>query len=365
MDRELEANKWAQEILSAPAFGLAQGEKEKIYIPAMKNLMEYHRISCRKYRKMLKILGYRPDQIKRMEDIPMIPVSAFKDFFLSSITEDRIFKTVTSSGTTGQTPSRIVLDRRTADLQQRALVRIVEDFIGKKRVPMMIVDTEKVFQDRNLFSARGAGILGFSIFASERCFILDENMEPDMKKIEDFLERNREKSFLIFGFTSVVWSDFYKKIKQEGKKLDLSKAYLIHGGGWKKMTDQAVSPEVFAESLREQCNIVHLSNYYGMAEQTGTIYMECEYGHLHVSSYSDVLIRNMKDFSLCRTGEEGVIQVISPIALSYPGHSLLTEDKGYVEGEDDCPCKRKGKYFKVTGRIRQAEIRGCSDVYGD
>lgn len=48
---------------------------------------------------------------------------------------------------------------------------------------------------------------------------------------------------------------------------------------------------------------------------------------------------------------------------SYPGHSLLTEDEGIILGEDDCPCGRKGKYFKLTGRIKQAELRGCSDTY--
>ncbi|MHB8062980.1 MAG: LuxE/PaaK family acyltransferase [Ruminiclostridium sp.] len=51
------------------------------------------------------------------------------------------------------------------------------------------------------------------------------------------------------------------------------------------------------------------------------------------------------------------------IPRSYPGHALLTEDKGIILGEDDCPCGRFGKYFKVTGRIPKAEIRGCSDTY--
>ena len=69
------------------------------------------------------------------------------------------------------------------------------------------------------------------------------------------------------------------------------------------------------------------------------------------------------DFSLCEPGEEGVLQVLSPLPRSYPGHSLLTEDLGVLLGEDDCPCGRKGKYFKVTGRVPRAEVRGCSDTY--
>ena len=53
----------------------------------------------------------------------------------------------------------------------------------------------------------------------------------------------------------------------------------------------------------------------------------------------------------------------SPMAVSYPGHSLLTEDMGAILGVDDCPCGRKGKYFRIDGRIPQAEIRGCSDTH--
>lgn len=57
------------------------------------------------------------------------------------------------------------------------------------------------------------------------------------------------------------------------------------------------------------------------------------------------------------------VQVISTIPESYPDHSILTEDVGCVLGEDDCPCGRKGKYLEIHGRIKNAEIRGCSDTF--
>lgn len=91
--------------------------------------------------------------------------------------------------------------------------------------------------------------------------------------------------------------------------------------------------------------------------------MQCECGHLHASIFSDVIIRKPEDFSICKKGERGIIQVVSAIPESYPGHSLLTEDEGEILGEDDCPCGRNGKYFKIYGRLKNAEIRGCSDTY--
>jgi hypothetical protein len=100
-----------------------------------------------------------------------------------------------------------------------------------------------------------------------------------------------------------------------------------------------------------------------MVEQTGTIYLECEYGHLHASVFSDVLIRRPEDFSLADVGERGIIEVVSVLPESYPGHILLTEDEGEILGEDDCPCSRLGKYFKIHCRMKGAEIRGCSYTY--
>ena len=102
-----------------------------------------------------------------------------------------------------------------------------------------------------------------------------------------------------------------------------------------------------------------------MAEQTGCIYAECEYGHLHASIYSDIITRRYNDFSPCEYREKGFIQVLSSLPHSYPGHSILTEDEGIILGEDDCPCGRKGKYVKVIGRVKNAELRGCSDTYAE
>lgn len=129
------------------------------------------------------------------------------------------------------------------------------------------------------------------------------------------------------------------------------------------MEKEAVSKEEFKKRIRKMCGISRIYNYYGMAEQTGSIFMECEYGHLHCSDYSAVLFRRAEDFSMCEVGETGLIQVMSLLPKSYPGHNLITEDTGWLLGLDDCPCGRKGEYFEVLGRAQNAEIRGCSDTY--
>lgn len=351
------------ELLEIGPYDLRADEKRQLMTELLNTLTDHHRESCRFYDRVCGLLGDTRGSERSLEDIPMVPVSLFKKQELSSIHKDDVFKIMTSSGTTGQLTSKIFLDRKTAGWQQQTLERIVSSFIGSRRIPMLIVDSPNVLRDRNMFSARGAGILGFSIFGSKRMYALNENMVPDPETIERFMALTAGGPFLVFGFTYMIWKYFYEPLRKTGMKLPMEKGILIHGGGWKKLQKEAVSPSKFKDGIREVSGIERVYDYYGMAEQTGCIYMECECGHLHVSSYSDLIIRNMEDFSCCDTGTEGVIQVLTPMAWSYPGHSILTEDKGVILGQDDCPCGRKGKYFKITGRIPKAEIRGCSDTY--
>src|SRR5208282_3566372 len=129
--------------------------------------------------------------------------------------------------------------------------------------------------------------------------------------------------------------------------LDFGNSILIHGGGWKKMQDQRISPQEFFTRMREQFGITRVYNYYGMVEQTGSIFMGCEEGRFHASCFSDVLVRSPRTLAPLGHGETGLLEVFSLIQHSYPGHILLTEDLGAVIGEDDCPCGRMGKTFSV------------------
>jgi phenylacetate-coenzyme A ligase PaaK-like adenylate-forming protein len=351
------------EILSIEPFSLDHTQKERLLTNRLRQLTTHHVERCPEYARMMTAVNFDPMRMTSYYDIPPLPVRLFKELELTSIAHDELFKVMTSSGTTGQAVSKIFLDRITAGNQQKTLAKIVANFTGSTRMPMLILDSPSVIQNRAMFSARGAGILGFSLFASEKLFALNDEMELDIDAVEDFIKRHRDKTLFLFGFTSIIWLHFYQKLAQLDHRIDLSNGVLIHGGGWKKLLSEAVSKEQFKQCLTEVCGIRSIHDYYGMVEQTGCISMECEVGHLHTSVFSDIITRRSIDFSPCAIGEQGVIQVVSTIPESYPGHSLLTEDEGIILGEDDCPCGRKGKYFTVQGRLAQAELRGCSDTY--
>jgi len=346
-------------------FSLTKTEKADFLTRELLSLTEKHTLSCKEYAKMLNVLGFNSREISHYSEIPFLPVSLFKDMELKSIADSDVYKIMTSSGTTGQAVSKIYLNRETAAMQQKILVKIVSEFTGAARMPMLIIDSPSVIKDRAMFSARGAGILGFSIFGTDKAYALDDDMRLNLNVVKAFLEKHAGKKILLFGFTFMVWLHFYKELVNCAEKLDLSTGVLIHGGGWKKLTDEAVQKKEFNKKLHDVCGIQSVHDYYGMVEQTGSIYMECQKGHLHTSIFSDVITRRFEDFSICNFGEKGIIQVLSVLPASYPGHSLLTEDEGIVLGEDNCPCGRPGKYFEVFGRLKNAEIRGCSDAYAD
>lgn len=355
-----------EEFFSKEPYELNKEQKSALLTRRICELTQSHASACEPYANILRACSFDVKTVTSYEDVPFLPVQMFKLVDLKSVEEQNIIKTMTSSGTSGQRVSKIFLDRVTASNQQKTMVKIVSDYTGTSRMPMIIIDCPSVLKDRAKFSARGAGILGFSIFGSKKMYALNDDMQLDVQALGEFIEQHKDQRILLFGFTFMIWQHFYKelvKLREDGIVYDLSNCIMIHGGGWKKLISESVSSDEFKKCLRDVCGLKDIHDYYGMVEQTGCIYMECECGHLHTSNFSDVIVRRPMDFGICSIGEKGIIQVVSSLPESYPGHSLLTEDEGVVLGEDDCPCGRKGKYFKIFGRLKNAEIRGCSDTY--
>ena len=156
-----------------------------------------------------------------------------------------------------------------------------------------------------------------------------------------------------------MWENFLSKLIEN--KFTFKKSLLLHGGGWKKMDKKKVSEKKFNKIVKQKLHLNKIINYYGMIEQTGSIFFKCNYGYFHCSNLSDIFIRD-KDLKLIKNKKKGFVQLLSLLPTSYPGNSIITEDIGEIIGEDNCKCKRQGKYFKIYGRAPKAELRGCSDA---
>ncbi|WP_435230938.1 hypothetical protein ACMAZE_03635 [Pseudopelagicola sp. nBUS_20] len=337
-------------------------ENVDMLVKELSELTHYHKNNCNLYSYYVSTFFKNLNSTEDLKQIPYLPVRAFKEFELKSIKNNEVFKIMTSSGTSGQF-SKIFLDKSTAQLQSKTLVRIFADTFGNGRYPMLIIDSEMTVRNRQTFSARTAAINGFSMFSRKRCFALNSEFKIDFDAIAKFLCEHKGQRIFVFGFTFLIWKNFIQEIRTAKRNIDLENAFILHGGGWKKLQEQSVSNDRFKDTILETTGCSNVRNYYGMVEQTGTIFMECEYGRLHACSASGALTRSRRDFSVLPDGHEGIIQIFSTIQRSYPGHSLLTEDVGSTTCNHDCPCGQKGAVVSISGRLQKAEVRGCSDAY--
>jgi hypothetical protein len=348
------------EILRLPPYCLTQGEKNAAILPHFADLTEHHRLACPQYARVLAALFANARKPSSPEEIPYLPVRLFKSHQLRSIPESAVFKTLTSSGTSGDPVSQVYLDRETAQRQTLALSRILTSVLGPDRLPMLVVDSPGILRDRQRFSARAAGVLGMMNFGREHCFVLTEDMCLDESALNAFLERHRGRTFLVFGFTSFVWQHFYRQLA--GRGLDLSNGILVHSGGWKRLLSLSVDNAEFKRRILGETGLNRIYNFYGMAEQVGSVFLEGDDGFLYTPNFADIVVRDPITLAPLGPGQIGVLQVLSILPTSYPGHSILTEDLGVVHSIDANGCGRQGKSFSVLGRLPSAELRGCSDV---
>ena len=349
-----------KKLFDLNSFSLPIKKKNKLFFFNQKKLSLFHYKHSKEYRLISNYLFKSFSKIKKISDLPFLHVSLFKNFNLISKNKNEKISTFSSSGTTGSKKSKIHLDYRTAILQSKTLSKIFSDIISKK-TDIFFVEKKNFLTSKEAMSAKGAAIKGFSQLCNNKYFLLNKKDKLDLSNLKNFLLKNKDKKFVIFGFTSSIWFNLISEMKKQKIKFKKNQGIMIHGGGWKKMYKLKVNKNKFKYDVKSLLGIKKVYNYYGMIEQTGSVFLECEKGYFHCSIFSDILIRNSK-LKPCKINEAGLIQTLSLLPISYPGHNILTEDTGRIHGIDDCKCGRKGKYFTVLGRVPDSELRGCSDV---
>jgi len=351
-------------IIKYSPYSLEKSQKNKLFKNFFTELTFYHYKKCKDYKKIIKNLKFKIKNRKNeLKDFPMLPVTIFKTSKLISVNKKKIVKKLVSSGTTGQNLSEIYLDKKNANDQMMILSKIIEKILGKKRLPMLIIDQNpKLNNNRSIYNARTAAILGFSLFGRDYCYLLNEKNEIDYQALNNFIKKYENEKFFIFGFTSLIYECLIKKLSTRLLISNFKNGILLHGGGWKKLEKIKINNKLFKKKISKKLKLNNIYNYYGLVEQAGSIFIESKKcGYFHTSIYSDILIRD-HNFKVLEKNKRGLIQLFSLLPSSYPGHNILTEDIGELKGEDDCRCGLKGKYFLVYGRSKKSELRGCSDV---
>jgi len=360
-------------LLEDPVYGLGGAAKKTKLLAAMQEVTGFHYDNCEPYRRLCDQRGFSPEALTRLEDIPYLPASLFKDLLLISVPEESIHRQIHSSATSSGRPSKVGLDRETSRRQSKCFNRVVMDRIGNERRKFIVLDEPSTIGRSTMVSARASTIRSLLFCASEADACLTEdggNLSLDEEKFIGLMEAAQaaEEPVMLFGFTFILYMFVVKKLMDQGMSFTLPpRSKVIHIGGWKKLEAAKVSPE----KLIADCSQVFglqaedIVDFYGFTEQSGMLYPTCEQGLRHVPSWAEIVVRDPFTLEPLGPNQEGLLQFLTPIQTSYPGHSVLTEDIGIIVREEGCPCGRHGTAFKMTGRAADAEIRGCGDIMAD
>jgi hypothetical protein len=334
---------------------------DALFLAEMNELTRAHLAGCEPYRRMWPAWA----GAEHAGELPFVHATVFKHVELrtegSGIVHQR---TLRSSATSGQAPSRVALDAASSELQARSTRAILADFVGDAKRPLFVLDSAAALRERGGVSARVAAALALQPFASEIHFLLPDPNDPASLRwdvVEEVLDAQAEA--LVYGFTWMLWLAWAEAARPRaaGAALRGKRLHFVHSGGWKKLETLAVDRATFdarlLEGLAPGSRVV---DYYGLVEQVGVVYPLCEKGARHVPGWSEVLVRDPCDLELL-DGSEGQLQLLNTLARGAPYHSVLTEDVGRLLS-GPCPCGRAGRRFELLGRVPQAETRGCANV---
>lgn len=344
-------------LLSMATYGTRD---DSLFIKEMNALTVHHIKGSREY----SAICTNWQEASKVEDLPFLHVGLFKHLNLKTISENIIHQRTLHSSSTSGISSKIFLDKKSASLHSKSAKKILEDFLGSEKRPLLVIDSVKSLYRRGDLNARVAAALSLKTLSSEIYFLLDNAEVPESMKWDLFLKILKEKdNLLVYGFSWILWlawakQEFPREIKNalSGKKI-----HFVHSGGWKKLESIKVDRAKFNERLLFELNPSSMVlDYYGLVEQVGMVYPLCEYGFRHVPVWADVIIRDTYTLRSL-IDQPGQIQLLNTLAFGAPYHSILTEDIGKIV-PSPCDCGRSGKKFQLMGRIPKAELRGCANV---
>ncbi|HLV85691.1 MAG TPA: hypothetical protein VKV39_01860 [Candidatus Sulfotelmatobacter sp.] len=356
-------------LLESSPYGMDPAQRNAALLALLKRELEY---ACERSPQFENYVKHWPvpfASAKTVADLPYIPVSVFKaNPPVSLVPASEIKRTLTSSSTSGQVPSRVVLDAPTSRRMTKGVIAIIRDFIGAARRPYLVIDTNENLGRQSELGARGAAIQALGSFATEivSCLSAAElgNSALETEKLLSFCEKWKNAQVLVYGFTFILWTQLVQPLKQRGISLNLPNVHVLHSGGWKRLEQQAVTKDVFGREVAAVfgCSPDRIIDYYGMVENVGVVYPDCERGYKHVPAFADVIIRDPLTLVPLGPGRPGMVQVCSVLPTSFPGFLLLTDDMGEIIGADGCACGRRGTHFRFLRRVPKVEVRGCGNL---
>lgn len=286
------------------------------------------------YQEFCNHLGRHPGTVKRLEDIPFLPISFFKSHqVIATETLPSDVLTFKSSGTTtsASRSTHFVLE---PEIYVQSFMAGFNHFYGAIS-SYRIVALLPSYQEQRHSSL---------IYMVDRLITEAKNgsryisLEDDLQK----LFRGDQKTLLI-GVTYALL-DMADRFKQP-----LKNTIVMETGGMKGRRQELVREEVH-QYLKKAFSIASVHSEYGMTELLSQAYSNGS-GLFQTPPWMRVMIREAEDpFNLLPIGRTGGINIID-LANVNSCSFIATDDLGRMNADHT---------FEVLGRFDRAELRGCN-----
>ena len=289
------------------------------------------------YRRFAGLTGRTPDKVKRVEDIPFLPVEMFKTHQVVSAGPpyDAVFR---SSGTSGMTFSRHYV--KNLALYREAFLRGFEMFYGPVSQYVILAllpsylereGSSLVYMVSELIRRSGKAESGFYL-----------------KNTEDLI-RQMEKSERAGQKTVLIGVSFALLDLAESVRMNLKHTIVMETGGMKGRRKEITRMELH-EKLMEAFGVDAIHSEYGMTELLSQAYSKGE-GKFRTPPWMKILIRDSEDpLAYLPAGKTGGINIID-LANIYSCSFLATQDLGKINDDGT---------FDVLGRFDNSDVRGCN-----
>lgn len=290
------------------------------------------------YRELSQLLGAGTEKINNYLQVPFLPISLFRDHKIISGDERRFEKVFTSSGTTGNVPSRHFI--RDLKLYEESFIRSFGIFYGdpaKFRFLALLPgylerqDSSLVYMLDHLIRKTERNGSGFFL--------------KNMDALEKTLQENQPASVqtILFG-ASYALIDFAERFP-----MNINGVTVMETGGMKGRRKEMIREELH-ETLCRNLNVERVHSEYGMTELLSQAYSS-GHGIFRAPPWMKIQIRDVNDpLQFLPYGQTGGINIID-LANLYSCSFIATQDLGKLHEDGS---------FEVLGRFDDSEVRGCN-----
>lgn len=285
-----------------------------------------------KYSKLI-LKGAKPVNIF---EIPFLPIHFFKteQILCRKRAIENIFL---SSGTSGTQSKHLISD---ISLYKNSYTKSFNLFYGdiKKYCILSLLPTYREREGSSLIYMVD-DLIAESKHEKSGFYLNEfENLATTLKELE-----KEGQETILFGVSSALLN-LAEKFPQK-----LKSTIIIETGGTKKKNEELLKEELH-KKLKEAFSLPKIHSEYGMTELLSQSYSKGD-GIFKSPAWKKVLVRDIKDpLSIIGNNKPGAINIID-LANIYSCPFIATEDMGETF---------ENGLFKITGRLRNSDIRGCN-----